>query len=183
MRVGPVSSAIAAAALGLAGAASAQTTTGTVNVVGTVGDKCTVSGGDASSFSDTFDALELADTDGTLRTIAPFSTSGEGFQVHCTTIPDVSITATPMSNVASAPSGYANTVNYIAYADFNVVAGADNTISTPAGGSAGPTTLSAHLENVADNVVIRADTFTTPGASDILVAGAYSGLITVTITP
>ena len=182
MRVDLVSSAVAAAALGLAGAASAQTTTGTVTVVGTVGDKCTVSGGD-TTFSDTFDALELADTDGTLRAIAPFSTSGEGFQVHCTTIPDVSISATPMTNVASAPGGYANTVNYMAYADFNVVAGADNTISTPAGGSAGPTALSAHLENVADNVVIRADTFTTPGASDILVAGAYSGLITVTITP
>jgi hypothetical protein len=184
MRVRLISAAAAAAVLGFASAASAQTTTGTVNVIGTVADKCTVSGGaSATTFSDTFNALELADTDGTLRTIAPFTTAGEGFQVHCTTIPDVSITATPMTNLASAPSGYANTVNYVAYADFNVVVGGDNTISTPTGGSSGPTPLTAHLENVSDNVVIRADTFTTPGANDILVAGAYAGLITVTITP
>ena len=33
------------------------------------------------------------------------------------------------------------------------------------------------------NVVITADTFRTANASDILVAGAYSGTITILITP
>jgi hypothetical protein len=183
MRIGLLSGTVLAA-LAFAGVAAAQTTTGTVDVVGTVGEKCTVTGGDTSTtFSDTFDALELADTDGTLRAIAPFSTAGSSWRVHCTTIPDVSISATSMANVATAPSGYANTVNYIAYADFDVVTGPDETISTPSGGSSGPTTLGSHLQNVTDNVVIRADTFTTPNVGDILVSGSYAGLITVTITP
>jgi hypothetical protein len=125
----------------------------------------------------------LADTDGTLRVIAPFSTAGQGWRVHCTTVPDVSISASAMTSVASAPSGYANTVNYIAYADFDVVVGSDETISTPSGGASGPTTLGSHLQNVTDNVVIRADTFTTPNVGDILVTGSYSGQIVVTITP
>jgi hypothetical protein len=184
MRVGLIS-ATALAAFAFAGAASAQTVTGTVNVIGSVAEKCTVTGGDSSSsFSDTFNAGELADTDGTLATIAPFSTASTGgWRVHCTTVPDVSISATPMVNVAPAPSGYANTVNYVAYADFDVVTGPNETISTPTGGSSGPTALGSHLQNVTDNVVIRANTFTTPNVGDILVSGSYSGVITVTITP
>jgi hypothetical protein len=184
MRVGLIS-ATALAAFAFASAASAQTTTGTVNVVGTVGEKCTVTSGDTSTtFSDTFDALDLANTNGTLRTIAPFSTASTGgWRVHCTSIPDVSISATPMVNVAPAPSGYANRVNYIAYADFDVVTGSNEIISTPTGGSSAPTALGSHLQNVTDNVVIRADTFTTPNVGDILVSGSYSGAITVTVTP
>jgi hypothetical protein len=184
MKFGLFSAAVLSA-LAVAGVASAQTVTGTVQVTGSVGEKCTVTGGDsASAFSDTFAAGELADTDGTLRTITPFSTAASGgWRVHCTTIPDVAITATAMTNVATAPTGYANTVNYVAYADFDVVTGPNQTISTPTGGSSGPTALGSHLQNVTDNVVIRADTFTTPNVGDILVSGSYSGLITVTITP
>jgi hypothetical protein len=185
MKVGLITAAIVAATIGFAGAASAQATTGTVNVVGTVGEKCTVTGGDSTTaFSDTFDALDLADTDGTLRTIAPFSTSGSGWRVHCTTIPDVSITASAMTTAGTPPSGYANTVNYTAYADFILVTGPDQTVSTPTTiGSDGPDTLNAHLQNVNDNVVIRADTFATPNVGDILMTGSYSGQIVVTITP
>ncbi|HET9232220.1 MAG TPA: hypothetical protein VFO00_13095, partial [Vitreimonas sp.] len=136
-------SATVLSALAVAGVASAQTVTGTVQVTGSVGEKCTVTGGDsASAFSDTFAANELAQTDGTLRVIAPFSTASTGgWRVHCTTVPDVSISATPMVNVATAPSGYANTVNYVAYADFDVVTGPNETITASSGGPSGNATL------------------------------------------
>jgi type 1 fimbria pilin len=183
MKVGLFSTALVAATMGLVGAASAQTTTGTVTVTGSVGEKCTVTGGDSSTaFSDEFALGELADTDGTLATIPNQSTSGEGWRVHCTTAPDVSITATSLANVAPDPgAGYSNSVTYTAHADFSLVSGGPTTISAISGGGPTATTLAAHLSNSVDNVVIRANTFVDSG--DVLVAGAYSGLITVTITP
>jgi hypothetical protein len=179
-------SATVLAALAFAGAASAQTVTGTVNITGNVDAKCTVSGpGGPSAFSDTWNLGELADGDGTLTTIPNQSTSGDGIQVSCTTRPFVSIDATPITNAAPVPgAGYANTVNYIAYADFLTVPSSTETINDASGGAGStPSQLAAHLQNVTDNVVVRADTFTTPGASDVLVSGPYSGQIVVTITP
>jgi hypothetical protein len=179
-------SATVLAAFALAGAASAQTVTGMVNITGTVNSKCSVNGSGApSAFSDTWNLGDLADTDGTLTSIPAQSTSGDGIQVTCTSRPFVTIDASPIVNVAPIPgAGYANTVNYVAYADFLTVPSSTETITDASGGlGSSSTQLAAHLQNVTDNVVVRADTFTTPGATDILVSGAYSGSIVVTITP
>jgi hypothetical protein len=157
-----------------------------VNITGTVNSKCSVNGpGAPTAFSDIWNLGDLADTDGTLTSIPAQSTSGDGIQVSCTSRPFVSIDATAITNVAPVPGpGYANTVNYVAYADFLTVPAATETISDASGGGASsPAQLAAHLQNVTDNVVVRADTFTTPGGSDILVSGSYSGQIVVTITP
>ena len=179
-------SATVLSALAVAGVASAQTVTGTVNITGTVNSKCSVNGpGGPSAFSDTWNLGDLADTDGTLTSIPAQSTSGDGIQVTCTSRPFVSIDASPIVNVAPVPgAGYANTVNYTAYADFLTVPSATETINDASGGAgSSPTQLTAHLQNVTDNVVVRADTFATANASDILVSGPYSGQIVVTITP
>jgi hypothetical protein len=185
MRVGLIS-ATALAAFAFAGAASAQTVTGTVNITGSVAGKCTVNGPSGpTAFTDTWNLGELADGDGTLTTIPNQSTSGDGIQISCTTRPNVSIDATAITNATPVPgTGYANTVNYVAYADFLTVPSSTETISDASGGAAStPVQLAAHLQNVTDNVVVRADTFATPNASDVLVSGAYSGRIVVTITP
>ncbi|HYD73473.1 MAG TPA: hypothetical protein VEF55_10070 [Candidatus Binatia bacterium] len=185
MRVGLLSASVIAA-LAVAGAASAQTVTGTVNITGTVNSKCSVNGsGGPSAFSDTWNLGDLADTDGTLTAIPAQSTTGDGIQVSCTSRPFVSIDASPIVNVAPAPGpGYTNTVNYTAYADFLTVPSATETITDASGGAgSSPAQLTAHLQNVTDNVVVRADTFVTANASDILVSGPYSGTIIVTITP
>ena len=185
MKTGLFSAALIAA-LAVAGAASAQTVTGTVNITGNVNSKCSVNGpGGPSAFSDTWNLGELADGDGTLTTIPNQSTSGDGIQVTCTSRPNVSITASPITNVAPVPgTGYANTINYTAYADFLTVPSATEIISDASGGGGStPIQLAAHLRNISDNVVVRADSFATANASDILVSGSYSGQITVTITP
>lgn len=185
MKTGLFSAAVIAA-LAVAGVASAQTVTGTVNITGTVDSKCSVNGpGGPSAFSDTWNLGELADGDGTLTSIPPQSTSGDGIQITCTSPPTVSIFAQPIHNPTGIPGpGYADTVYYVAYADFDTVSGIE-TISDAAGGPGGstPTPLSTYLDNAPDNIVIRANTFTTPGANDVLTAGNYSGWISVTITP
>jgi len=190
------SAALALAAL--AGQALAADAVGTVTVNGTVASKCTVVTGGTSggtSFSSSFTAPgDLADSVGHLAFSGSFTTVGDGdFQINCNKAnPTITLSATSMTTAGSAPTGYANSVTYKAYADIKTI-NASNTTgtvtrSTTSGGSAnGPTALGSglYLQNVANNVVIRADTFAvgTGNASDILVAGSYQGVITLTITP
>ena len=183
----------------MAGSASAADAVGTVTLNGSVASKCTVVTGGTSGgllFSASFPASgtpELADAVGHLAAFGPFSTNGNGnFQVNCNKAnPVITLVASSMTTGISAPTGYANTITYTAYADFAAINGSSTTSTvtrTVASGAAasGPTALGAglYLQNVGNNVVVRADTFATAGgASNILVAGTYSGTITVTITP
>ena len=195
-----LTSAVAVIALAaIAGQALAADATGTVTVNGSVASKCTVvSGGTVggTTFSSTFSAGELADSAGHLAFSGSFTTVGAGdFQISCNKAnPIITLNATPMTNLATAPAGYANTISYTAYADLKTINGSSTTGSvtrsiasgTGAGATNGPTALGSglYLQNTTNNVVIRADTFATAGgATNILVGGAYAGVITLTITP
>lgn len=171
--------------------ASAQSVSGTVTINGTVGEKCLVTDTGANpnaNFGGIVDLGALDDTDGTLRTIAPIAASGDlanlGFRVVCTTAnPNVSVTAAPMLNVAAAPTGYANRIDFTADVDFDTVGGTQEfqavTDATATVGGA----LANRLATGLDNVRVDLSGFNTPGADDVLVAGSYTGSVSITISP
>lgn len=184
-------STIAIATMLAAAPASAQSVSGTVTINGTVGNKCLVTDAGSTPNADfggvvNLGALDAAD--GTLRTIAAIAATGDlanlGFRVVCTTAnPTVSVTAAPMLNVAAAPSGYANRVDFTADVDFDTVGGVVEyqavTDGTPTVGGALPNRLATGL----DNVRVDLSGFNTPGATDVLVAGSYTGSVSITISP
>lgn len=168
--------------------------TGTITVTGTVSPFCQVINGTTSStFSDAFDTPELATAAGTLKTGLSYSsaTSLTTLKVVCSSAaPVLSIKATSMTTSGSAPSGYANQINFKAYLDTKLITGATTSsdtrsvTSTAAGAtSSNAVTTGKYLQNVAGNVVVRADTFATPNVGDVLVAGAYAGSIIVNVSP
>ena len=166
-------------------AAAQQSVTGTVTLTGSVAPKCFVLPGAGTTFSDSVNFGELAAADGTLRTglDTDFDAAVEDVQVLCTSAnPEVTVTATPLANVAAAPSGYDNSIDYTAHAQFTLVGGGTTTVSdsstAPAG--TGPTPLGGRLTGTGLNVHITANTF---AATGILVSGSYAGSITVLIAP
>jgi hypothetical protein len=185
----------AAAASALAMPAGAQTVTGTINITGTVTSKCAVVGGaSASTFTDNVNLGELAKADGTLESSATLAARflGAGgatpaFRVVCNSAtPAVAVDATELTTAGAASTGYTNRIDYTAHVAVNRAAGGVATINndttaiptaaTPVGGA-----ISGAAGN---NVTVTADNFvTTAGATALLVAGTYNGLISVTITP
>ena len=183
--------AIAAALAAASSPASAQSVSGTVTINGTVGEKCIVTdaGDDPNpDFGGIVDLGALDDTDGTLRTIADINASSDlnnlGFRVVCTTAtPTVAVSASPMVNAATAPAGYANTVHFTADANFSVVGGTDTyQVITDATATNGGT-LSNRLATGPDNVQVDLSGFHTPAVTDVLVAGNYTGSVSITISP
>ena len=178
----------AAACAALATPAMAQNVTGTITLNGTVANKCSVTSAPAgSTFTQTVSFGELAQANGTLKTglDTAFTAAAVQATVVCNTgTPKVSVNADPMVNTATAPTGYANTINYtasVAVAATGANAGPFTNSTLAAAGTA--TSVGSALANSANNVVITANTFATPGGSDILVAGSYTGTITVVISP
>lgn len=171
------------------------TATGTVNLTGSVASNCqVVNGGSSSTFSDTFNTTELSTASGTLVSGLSYSsaTNLATLKVVCSGVaPTLNIKATSMTNGVSAPAGYANQINFKAYLDTKLITtggtlstDTQSVTSTSAGAtSSNAATGSKYLQNVANNVVVRADTFATPNLGDILLSGAYAGSIVVTITP
>ena len=200
------SSALAITALA-AGAANAVpgAINGTVLVEGTVNSVCTVATGGAAGgqvFSATFGSggTILNDSVGHLNTGwggNPFNTktSGQDIEVLCNnTNPTITLNATPMVTGGAAPQGFANTISYHAELDVatrttgNVTGTFTENATTGfgAGTTDGPHALggTTFIDPVADNIIVKADTFTTPNTStDLLVPGGYQGNITITITP
>jgi hypothetical protein len=192
----------AATALSFAvsGAAQAANTTGEIDITGSVASKCTVTNGgpgpNGASFGATVPLGELADAYGHLRTDIQASSAISAltlnFTLNCTGAnAGVVVEADPLVNAASAPTDYANRVDYTANAHFLLIAApsstsaldvSDTSIAVATGsGSFGS---GKYLQNVANNVVVTAYSFgTTNTSSDVLVAGSYSGKILITITP
>lgn len=190
--------ALAASTAMIAAPAAAQTVTGTVNITGSVAPKCQVvptgGGGVSSTFNATVNLGELSDPDGTLVTSASlsslFNAGGTGaailtFRVVCTTAnPGVTVDADPIVNVATAPAGYANRVDYQADVLFDLVPStADQTVSNDSAVALTAASLNDRLVGAGNNVTITAQNFRTPNVADIMVAGSYAGLITVVISP
>lgn len=177
----------AAACAAIASPAMAQqTTTGTITLSGTVASKCYVgSNNTTTTFSASHAFGELAQADGTLRSGLATELDGDAtmdFTIKCNSAnPTVTISRTPMANVATAATGYANSISYNGIVLVDPASGPSVTFDTDAGTAplaTGP--LGGPLKATGPNVHVTADTF---AATGILVAGAYSGVITIVISP
>ena len=107
---------MAVALVALPQMALAQETTGTINLTGTVAGQCSVTGG-GQSFSETINLGELSGNDGRLRTdLTDASPDAErNFSVVCTSAtPRVRLSATRLATGTTAPTGYANNIDFTA---------------------------------------------------------------------
>jgi hypothetical protein len=168
--------------------AAAQTVTGTVTLTGSVAPKCSViapPGG--TTFARSVNFNELSQADGTLRTglSADFAAAVTAVTLVCNTnTPQVTVTSLPLATATAAAAGYDNSIDYTAHVAVSKAGGGTTTVdddTIPAAGT-GPTAVGGALLN-GSNVAITADNFRTNAATDILVAGSYSGTITIVITP
>ena len=182
----------AASAIALASPAAAQTTTGTVNITGTVAAKCLVVPGAGNTFGTTVALGELAQADGTLRTdLATFFSSigGAGLEarVVCTSAaPTIAIDATEITSATAAVTGYANRIDFTANVAVDTTSANDVPFSNSSTGAAlAATPIGGRLaNNGGNNITISASNFATPNATDLLVAANdYTGQIVVVIAP
>lgn len=186
----------AASALAIAAPAAAQSVTGVVNITGNVDSKCIVvddgSPTGPATFGGTVALGNLAQSNGTLATdlATRFNAVGNNgqlqYKIVCTSAKtNVSVDADPIvAASAVAQSGYANRVDYTAHVAVTLVGGAGtpvNSDSTDAAATA--TTYNDRLAAANPNIVVTADTFRTPNATDILLADSYSGKITIVVSP
>ncbi|MGA9580859.1 MAG: hypothetical protein WBR13_02685 [Allosphingosinicella sp.] len=185
----------AASTLALASPAAAQSVSGVVDITGNVADKCIVTDDGtppSGSFGGSVDLGQLDDTDGTLKDssvlASAFSAAGAAnltYRIVCTT-PNTQLTvnANELTTGAVVTTGYANTVHYNANVQLSLVGGnqtlSNDTLLVPAGATQ---TYTARLATGANNVSVTADSFRTPGASDVMLAGTYNGNIQITVAP
>ena len=179
----------AAACAALASPAMAQNVTGTITLNGNVAAKCSVTSAPAgATFAQTVDFLELAQANGTLRSGLSTDFGTRSATVVCNTgTPKISVDANPMTTATTPAAGYANTINYTASVAVNTTAANAGpfTNATTAAPLAATSIGGGSLANSANNINITTSGYATPTntATDILVAGAYTGNIVVVISP
>lgn len=169
-----------------------STVTGTVNITGSVANKCLVLPGAGSTFGATVAYGELAQADGTMRTdLATTFTAASGSlsaRVVCTTAnPTISVDATPLATAAPAAAGYDNSIDFQADVAVTTVVSTTTYSNDTANAALAATALDGRLaNNGSNNIVISASNFRTnsPGNTDLLVADpSYTGSISVVIAP
>jgi len=179
--------ATAAALLALPQMALAQQATGTINLTGSVAGRCSVVGG-GQAFSETINLGELAGGDGRLRADLTDASPDaiRNFSLVCTSAtPRVRLSATRLGTGTTAPTGYANAIDFTAQVAVLQASGTAPQITyTTASSLPAPTDvqLTAPLANAADNVTLRVYSFGT-AAGALLVAGSYTSVILITISP
>jgi hypothetical protein len=177
----------AAVLLALPQMALAQETTGTINLTGTVAGRCSVVGG-GQSFTDTINLGELSGNDGRLRTDLTDASPDavRNFSVVCTSAtPRVRLSATRLSTAGTGPAGFANEIDFTAQVAVLQATGTPPQIAyTTASSLPAPTdvSLTSPLANAADNVTLSVHSFGT-AAGALLVAGDYTSVISITISP
>lgn len=177
--------------LAIASPAAAQTVSGTVNITGSVAPKCLVLPGAGNSFGTLIALGELAQADGRLATdlssrFSSIGGTGLTARVVCTSAnPTVSVDTLEITSSTPATTGYANRIDFAARVALSVTPSGIDTISNDSRDTAtGPTALTGRLANNGNsNITITADTFGTPVATDLLVAGSYTGRIDIVIAP
>jgi hypothetical protein len=186
---------LAALAAAIATPAAAQSTTGTVDITGTVAAKCIVQtgSGTSSTFGTTVALGELAQADGTLKPSATLATTfntvggtGLSAKVICTTAnPEISVNANPITSAVLAGAGYDNSIDFQADVTVTTLAANASPYSNDSAAAAGAATaLGSRLANTASNVTIAASNFRTNNLTDLLVAATdYAGSIVVVIAP
>lgn len=165
---------------------------GTVNVTGHVTSKCVVIPGAGSTFTDTIALGELADDDGTLKAGLAGSTAASPagsstFRVNCNAAtPTVTVSATRLDNdVAGAPTGYADVIDYTATVDADLAGGStEATAYTTAAVLPAATVnpLADRLANAAGNIRVKVHGLSTASGA-LLTAGDYDSVVSVTIAP
>ena len=179
-----VTLALAASAL-IAAPACAQNTTGTITLNGNVAAKCSVSPGNGNTFAQSVDFLELAQADGTLRTGLATNFGTKSATVVCNTgTPKVSVDANPLATSGAAATGYDNSIDYTASVAVTAVGANAGPFTNASSAAAGTlTAVGSALATSASNVQITTTGYATNNATDVLVAGAYTGNIIVVIAP
>ena len=177
---------LAIAASAVIAAPAMADVTGTITLNGNVASKCSVTSSPAgATFAQTVDFLELSQANGTLRTGLATDFGTKSATVVCNTgTPKVSVDANPLATTGTAPTGYANAINYTASVAVTAVganAGPFTNATTAAPTAA--TSVGSALANSANNVNITTSGYATQALTDILVAGAYTGNIIVVISP
>ena len=193
MQVRVILAALVAAPVALAQPVSAQNTTGTVNLTGSVAPRCGVAGsGSGSIFGQTVALGELAAADGTLRTgiESQFANAVAAISVVCNTVaPTISVSATALSAQTSTnapPTGYANSIAYTATVSLGTTGSVPALLSAVSGTSTSRALSSGEgrVANSAGNLVLTATAFHTASPTQILVAdSSYKGSIAITIAP
>jgi hypothetical protein len=166
---------IAALALPLAaGAAQAQTVTGTVTIDGSVANRCSF---DISSAAISVGEMGLpsnghlnaAVVNGQNRTLTGFCNGSRA---------TMTAEAQPLLNVtapAAPPAGFDNRVDYTATANASSLNATDSSVTAGAGS---PTVVGAFT----GNILVTLSSASSP-TSGILVAGTYQGQVLVTLNP
>ncbi|HEX4846679.1 MAG TPA: hypothetical protein VFV30_00925 [Novosphingobium sp.] len=183
------------AAAAIATPAMAQSTTGTIIINGTVGNKCTVltGTGTAATWGGTVNLGELSQADGTLRSSSSLSTdfaaAGSGVlqaRIVCTSAnPSITVNADPLVNTApvTAGQGYTNTVHFQADVAVTKVSGSSTFSNDSNAATTGPTAVGDRLAATGNNVSVSTTNWRTVGTDTQLVSGNYQGQIVVTIAP
>lgn len=164
--------------------AMAQNVTGTIDLEGTVSAKCFVVPGNGGTFDADVDFEALDEDDGTLRTDLGTTFDTKSFTVKCNSgTVDLSIEATPLANTATAAAGYDNSINYTATLTVDMTTGTKTVDDLSSGAGATTDTTTLPLKNADGNVQITTSGYATNNSTDLLVAGNYTGTITVVISP
>jgi hypothetical protein len=176
----------AAACAALATPAMAQNVTGTITLNGNVAAKCSVTPGNGNTFGETVNFLELAQANGTLRSGLSTDFGTRSATVVCNTgTPKISVDANPLATGGAAPAGYDNSIDYTASVAVTTTAANNGPFAnaTTAAPLAATAIGGGSLANSVNNVNITTTGYATGAATDILVAGAYTGNIVVVISP
>ena len=200
-----VLAALAAGSAFIAMPAAAQVT-GSVDVTGTVAGRCSVvpaGSGGPGAFTGTINLNTLDESDGTLRgnlesstSAAPADAQHVTTRVVCNTAaPTVAVSATAMQvsgGTLDGTTGYADTINYTAQVEVDLVGGTSEFRAINTGSGAVPLVastgaLGARIANTsggAANVDVSVYNLHAESAdANILAAGTYNGVITVSIQP
>ena len=185
----------AVSALAIAAPASAQDVTGVVDITGTVAPKCLVVPGAGANFGTIAGSPvslgELAGADGTLATdlATRFTTAGGSVlstRVVCTSAaPAIAVDADTITSTTAADTGYSNVIDFTANVAVTTVTGPAGPFTNNSSGAAGTlTAIGGRLaNNGSNNITISATNFSAGAGNPLLVAGDYTGKITVLISP
>lgn len=158
-------------ALAVASPALAQSATGTVNIDGSVANRCmftlpnaTISLGELSLASN--GKLDPAKVNGKTATLTGWCNG---------TASTMTVTTTQLTTPTAATTGFDNRVDYTGTAVANAVSGSDSSLTAGAGT---PVTVGQFT----GNIVVTLSAASSP-TSGLMVAGAYTGNVQVTLAP
>lgn len=166
---------LAAPFVALASPALAQSSTGTVDINGSVAGRClftvpnqTISLGELAlgGTGSTAGKLDVTRVNGQSRTLVGWCNN---------TAATMSVTTTQLTNPATTVAGFDNRIDYTATAVANSISASDSSLVAGAG-------TASTVGMFTGNVVVTLSAASSP-TNGLLVAGSYTGNVIVTLTP